>query len=123
VWNRSGESELRHPRGAAAEDAAHFSGVQRYATSSRGRGGISRSGLGSRQDLPGPRNVFLYLLFQGLDRLEPAVAADIVDELDLDLATVKIALEVEQEDFQDRLAVVEGRPGAEIGCACAALPV
>ena len=57
-----------------------------------------------------------------LDRVETAVAADEVHELDLDLAAVEVAVEVEQEDLENRRAVVEGRPGAEIGGASCCAP-
>ena len=61
--------------------------------------------------------IAVHLRLQGSGAVEAAVAADEIDELDLDLASVEVAVEVEQEHLEDRRAVVEGRTRAEIGGA------
>src|SRR5690606_34945183 len=46
-----------------------------------------------------------------------------VDELDLDLLTVKIAVEIEKEYLKDGRAVIERGPGAKVCRAVVALTV
>ena len=67
--------------------------------------------------------VGLHLRLEGLDAIEAAVAADVGDEVDGDLAAVEIVVEVEQEHFQHRRPIVEGRPRAEIGGALDGLAI
>ena len=60
--------------------------------------------------------VGLHLRLEAVDAVEAAVAADVGDEVDGDLAAVEVLIEVEQKHLQHRCPVVEGRPRAEIGC-------
>src|SRR5579864_2121090 len=57
--------------------------------------------------------VVIHLADQGLDRVELQLVADEADEGDIEHLAVEIALEVEQENLQQRRAVVEGRAAAE----------
>src|SRR5262245_32993782 len=70
-------------------------------------------GLG--QDLSGPAAVPVHLRLQGRRAVEAAVRANEVDEFHLDLASIEVAVEVEQEGFEDGGAVVESGPRAEVG--------
>src|SRR5690242_15044129 len=56
------------------------------------------------------RSIGIHMAFQVLDRFELCFGADPGDESDIDLLAIKLAGEVEQEHFEQRRPVVEGRP-------------
>jgi len=58
---------------------------------------------------------------QRVDRVELQFVADEGDEGDIECRSIEIALEIEQEYFQQRRAIVEGRAAAEAGDAIKAL--
>src|SRR5512140_3809973 len=61
------------------------------------------------------RGVGHHLALEGLDLLELLLVADPADQRDVKRVPVQVAVEVEQEHLEQRRAVVEGRPPAEIG--------
>ncbi len=65
--------------------------------------------------------VQFHLLDQGFGIREALVLTNEVDELDLDLLTVKIAVEIEKEYLKDGRAVIERGPGAKVCRAVVAL--
>ena len=74
-----------------------------------GRGRQRRAGAGA---------VVIHLAHQRIDAVELQFLADEGDEGDIERRSVEIALEIEQEDFKQRRAIVEGRAAAE---ACDAI--
>ena len=76
-----------------------------------------------RQRGAGPGAVVVHLAHQRLDAVEFQFIADEGDEGDIQRCPVEVALEVEQEHFQQRRAVVEGRAAAETGDAVEQLAV
>src|SRR5258708_16325849 len=69
-----------------------------------GRGGQRGTGAGA---------VVVHLGYQRVDMIELQFLADEGDEGDIERRPVEVALKIEQEDFQQRRAVVEGRTAAE----------
>ena len=89
------------------------------ALASRHRGQFRRR----LQDCARGRAILVHLRLQRLSRAKLSVCAQEGNEFDFDVVAVKIAIKIEQEYLQHRLAIVEGRSGAEIGCRKVALPV
>src|SRR5258708_11502932 len=58
-----------------------------------------------------------HLAYQRLDTLELQLLADECDDSDVQRRSVEIALEIEQENLQQRRAIVEGGTAAETGDA------
>src|SRR3569833_4101548 len=56
--------------------------------------------------------VVIHLPDQGRDAVEFQLVAQIFDEGDVERLAVEVGVEIEQEDFEQRWAVVEGRPPA-----------
>ena len=88
---------------------------------------ISAPGAGAiasahAQNFAGLDAVVLHLGDERLDAVKLLLAADEAVEGDLDLLAVEIAVEVEDEDLEQRRAIVEGRAPAEIGGARATTP-
>src|SRR6476661_4745985 len=77
------------------------------------------SGRTSRQSLQLPRHrlVLAHVRDQRLDSVELLLLAEIAVERDLDLAAVKVAVEVEEVRFQKLLRRLERRADAEAGDA------
>ena len=75
----------------------------------------------SGQRRTGAGAVVIHLPHQGIDGVELQFVADEGDEGDIERRAVKIALEIEQEDLQQRRAIVEGRTATEAGDAVEAL--
>src|SRR5262249_39296895 len=71
-----------------------------------------------RQDLAGSVAVLHHLPLQGCCGFEAAIRANKVNEFHLNFAAVEVAVEVEQERFEDGGAVIEGGAGAEVCGAC-----
>ena len=69
-----------------------------------GRGGQLRAGPGA---------VVVHLPDQRVDAVELQFVADEADKGDIERGAIEVALEVEQEHFQQRRAIVEGRTAAE----------
>src|SRR3954467_8831755 len=65
---------------------------------------------GGRQHGAGAGGIVVHLADQGVHSVEFQLLADETDEGAVQRLSVKVALEVEQEDFQQGRAVVEGRP-------------
>ena len=60
------------------------------------------------------------MLLERLDRFEFLLVADPADESDIDRAPVEVAVEIEQEDLQQRRTIIEHRPDPEAGDAVVA---
>src|SRR5260370_27081151 len=76
------------------------------------RGGQGRAGFGA---------VVVHLPDQRIDAVELQFVADEADEGDVEHCAIEIALEVEQEHFEQGRAIVEGRAAAEARHATEAL--
>src|SRR5262249_38782055 len=72
----------------------------------------------SDQDFAGSVAILVHLLLQGCCSVEPAIGSNKVNEFHLDLAAVEVAVEIEQERFEEGCAVVEGWAGAEVCGTC-----
>src|SRR5436305_13621435 len=57
----------------------------------------------------GAVTVVIHLTHQRVRAVEPQFLADKADEGDVQRRSIEIAAEIEQEDFQERRAIVEGR--------------
>ncbi len=68
------------------------------------------------------RAVVVHLRDQRVDAVELRLRPDPADEGDVERLAVEVAREIEQEDFEQRRAVVEGRPAAEARDAVVAPP-
>ena len=53
------------------------------------------------------------MALEGFDRVEFLLVADPADEGDIDRLPVKVAVKIEQEDLEQRCAVIEHRAAAE----------
>src|SRR5215217_4100394 len=60
-----------------------------------------------------PGAVVIHLAYQRLDGVEFQLVTDETDEGDVEHSAIEVALEVEQEHFEQRRAIVEGRAAAE----------
>src|SRR6185437_9642217 len=76
---------------------------------------------GALERIAGLRAVAHHLALEHIDRFEFLLVADPPDEGDVDRPAIEVAVEVEQEHFQEGRAVVEHRPHAEAGDAIMAL--
>ena len=72
-----------------------------------------RKGIGAAASAARARADHRPSCHQRVDAVEFQLVADEGDEGDVELGAVEVALEVEQEDFEQRRAVVEGRAAAE----------
>src|SRR6202453_1670631 len=67
----------------------------------------------SRQALASRAAVVIHLAYERVQAVELQFLAEESDEGDVEAAAINVALEVEQEDFQQRRAIVEGRTPAK----------
>src|SRR4051794_17405004 len=67
-----------------------------------------------RQDRADLAHVLIHLCDQLLSRVEFPIIANEVDELDLDLATVEVACEIEQKNLEHGHPIVKRRARSEI---------
>src|SRR5712692_10163681 len=67
----------------------------------------------SRRRGAGAGAVVIHLAHQLFHAVERQFVADKGDEGDVQRRSIEIALEIEQEDFQQRCAIVEGRAAAK----------
>src|SRR6185437_9485030 len=89
------------------------------------RGGDKKSNLPQHREslarplerIAGLRAVGHHLALEHIDRFEFLLVADPADEGDVDRPAIEVAVEVEQEHFQEGRAGVEHRPHAEAGDA------
>jgi hypothetical protein len=67
-------------------------------------------------DFAGPLHIQFDLRPQCVERFEPALVADVLDEIDLDMPTVNLIGKIEQMHFeQQTIIAVDGRPIPNVG--------
>src|SRR6516162_2162329 len=119
---------LRRAGGSGGSRAANPYGAPRKHGALHSRGRRNRKAPASPSpDIPEPRKhlrlsgehgsrlvaVIVHLVDQRLCAVELQFLADEADEGDVEHLAVKIVLEIEQEDFKQRRAIVEGRASSE----------